>query len=331
MTLSPINSKIISVLILSIVLALGLTNGRAGAQTANAIDFDVEVIPLNTKKPQQKMIGKLRYRGGVEISSSHSRFGGLSALAVSADRTDFIAISDRGVWIHGLLKYNSNGDLAGVDKLSLIPLRGPNGVKFESAFNGDAESIAQLDDGNMLISFERNHRLLIYGGKQSKVFPSPPGLSKAPSNGGIEALTTLPGNRLLAFAEDLDAGPKGERSAGWLWDKGKWSSLELHRPDGFRPTGAAVDANGDVYILFNLFSFFSGHIVRIHKIAGDSITAGAVLKGELVAEIRSPTSVDNFEGIDIRSNAAGKTFLYLISDDNFNPLQSTLLFMFEIM
>ena len=112
MTPSRIDSKIISVLILGIVLALGLNNGRAGAQTANAIDFEVEIMALNAKKPQQNVIGKLRFRGGVEISSGHSRFGGLSALAVSADRTDFIAISDRGVWIHGLFKYTSNGDLA---------------------------------------------------------------------------------------------------------------------------------------------------------------------------------------------------------------------------
>ena len=42
-------------------------------------------------------------------------------------------------------------------------------------------------------------------------------------------------------------------------------------------------------------------------------------------------TVDNFEGIDVRKGPAGEIFIYLISDDNFNPEQRTLLMMFELM
>jgi len=46
--------------------------------------------------------------------------------------------------------------------------------------------------------------------------------------------------------------------------------------------------------------------------------------------MKSPMIVDNFEGIDIQKGADGKNYIYLISDDNFNPLQNTYLLMFEV-
>jgi hypothetical protein len=46
--------------------------------------------------------------------------------------------------------------------------------------------------------------------------------------------------------------------------------------------------------------------------------------------MKSPLVVDNYEGIDVRAGSDGKNYLYLVSDDNFNPLQNTYLLMFEI-
>jgi hypothetical protein len=42
------------------------------------------------------------------------------------------------------------------------------------------------------------------------------------------------------------------------------------------------------------------------------------------------TNIDNMEGIAVRRGPKGETLLYLISDDNFSPLQRTLLLMFEL-
>ena len=41
-------------------------------------------------------------------------------------------------------------------------------------------------------------------------------------------------------------------------------------------------------------------------------------------------TVDNFEGISARRTRDRRIVLYIISDDNFNPLQRTLLMMFEM-
>ena len=50
----------------------------------------------------------------------------------------------------------------------------------------------------------------------------------------------------------------------------------------------------------------------------------------VVAEWARPSSVDNMEALDIRRAADGALWLYLLSDDNANPLQRTLLMVFRL-
>ncbi len=60
------------------------------------------------------------------------------------------------------------------------------------------------------------------------------------------------------------------------------------------------------------------------------IVPGARLDGAVVAVLRPPLTVDNLEGVAVRRGAAGGTLIYLVSDDNFNPLQRTLLLLFAL-
>ncbi|MEM8724486.1 MAG: esterase-like activity of phytase family protein, partial [Pseudomonadota bacterium] len=45
--------------------------------------------------------------------------------------------------------------------------------------------------------------------------------------------------------------------------------------------------------------------------------------------LRPPLTVDNFEGLAVREQA-GRTFLYIVSDDNFSLNQRSLLMKFEV-
>ena len=47
-----------------------------------------------------------------------------------------------------------------------------------------------------------------------------------------------------------------------------------------------------------------------------------------IATFRAPLSGDNFEGLAVRQEGE-KTFLYIVSDDNFSASQRTLLMKFE--
>ena len=69
---------------------------------------------------------------------------------------------------------------------------------------------------------------------------------------------------------------------------------------------------------------------RLARIAGGAIVPGAVLEGVEIARLSLPLTVDNFEGLAVRRDAAGGLLVYLVSDDNFNPLQRTLLLMFRL-
>ena len=54
-----------------------------------------------------------------------------------------------------------------------------------------------------------------------------------------------------------------------------------------------------------------------------------IVVGQLIAELTLPLNIVNFEGISTRSDVNGGVIIYLISDDNFNSRQRTLLMVFE--
>ena len=69
---------------------------------------------------------------------------------------------------------------------------------------------------------------------------------------------------------------------------------------------------------------------RIRRIDGSHTMSAAELVSTLVAEFRDPIITENFEGIAVREGRNGNAIVYIISDDNFSPLQRTLLMMFEL-
>ena len=54
------------------------------------------------------------------------------------------------------------------------------------------------------------------------------------------------------------------------------------------------------------------------------------MRAEELARLASPYAVDNLEGLAATKGPRGETLLWLISDDNFNPLQRNLLLLFEL-
>ena len=75
-----------------------------GAQ-ADPIVIQARPVLLHSFDPSVTRVGRLEYRGGLQIASPDERFGGLSGLLVSADGRSLTAISDRGYWIQAKLVY----------------------------------------------------------------------------------------------------------------------------------------------------------------------------------------------------------------------------------
>lgn len=311
---------------------------------AEAIEVSALALPFNHSAPLEQGGGRLAYRGGLELRSDAAAFGGFSAARVSADGRRLIALSDRGTWLSATLDYDGEGRLKGVHGAHLAAMKPPPGkVMF------DPEGLALAGDGALIVSTERNHRLLRYAATKDgradpfaldadalaevtpRVLPVPPDFAAMAPNSGIEALERLPDERLLAIEEGReDAGAAVSRV--WLIRAdGTSDRLALNRSANFRPTDAASLPDGDVLVLERRYTKIGGVAARLRLIPSAALKPGATLDGEIIASLIPPVTVDNMEALAVYRAANGELRLLMMSDDNFNAgLQRTLLLQFAL-
>ena len=312
------------------VLAVAVSAAAAADKT---VPLTVESVPLNPKNEGQVRAGALLYRGGIAVRSPDLRFGGFSGLAVSPDGARLTAVSDRGAWFRARIRYDGAGRLAGLAGGRIGPLHGPGGKPLRGP-DADAEALTVLPDGSALVAFERRHRVLRYPAgphpfsRPPVRFPVPAGLAAAPFNGGAETLAHIGDGDLLLLTEGLTRGSGAY--AGWIARKGRWRPVVYARTRGFRPTDAAVLPNGDIAVLERHYRPATGVSARVALLSRNAVAPEKTVRGREFLHLAPPMTVDNFEGISARRGPNGNTVLYILSDDNFNPLQRTLLLMFEM-
>jgi hypothetical protein len=312
----------------------------AGPQNGK-LRIDTQAIFLNPEQPSQTEVGKLNFRAGFVLNSDNANFGGFSGLSLSPDGGSMIAVSDYGDVLRAQLQHDGRDRLQGLSDSEMFRLRGVAGrplSRRSDKRDQDAEAVAGLDDGSYLVSFEVRHRVLRYGSLsgQPSLFATPPGIARAPRNGGLEAMTSLPDGRVLVLSEKFRTTKDGDDGEGdyigWLLAPDGRSLGQVYWPSVgiFRPTDLAALSNGDVLLLQRRFSFGGGVGARLSRIPAARIKAGGRLIDEELAQLVAPMSVDNFEGMAVRRDQNGGWLIYLLSDDNFNPLQRTLLLQFHL-
>ncbi|MCM2256083.1 MAG: esterase-like activity of phytase family protein [Vicinamibacteria bacterium] len=309
------------------LLAAGALAAWAGSASGAAPRLEAVSVPLNADDAAQVRVGRLEYRGGLALSSPQPGFGGLSDVRLTGSTAR--AVSDEGAHFEFGVRIES-GRLVGVGAQATSGmLLDTVGNELDGKANQDAESMARLPDGSLLVGFEQRHRVLRYESLAgpAQAWPTPPGLEGAPRNGGLEAMTALADGRVLALTEELEASGQ---LAAWLWDKDGWAPLRYRAEGDPRPAGAALLPDGDVVVIERSYSPLTGVTARLRRIRAAQIAPGALLEGELLAELKRPLTVDNFEAIEALRGPGGETLLLLLSDDNFNPLQRTLLLLFAL-
>lgn len=325
-------------LVLLALILPTLAWGTSSDGSENVVTY--RPVPLNSERTGMKRLGALTYRGGLVLSSRDENFGGLSSLRITPDGKELLATTDRGHWFSARLLYNESGDLSGLEETHLAPIKLLGGEDAPDA-DHDAESLAYDDKGSLYLGFEHNHRILrlpVSGPEalraqslaqtDANATLSLPDLRRLPRNSGLESLVILRDGRLLAIAE----GKKNsDPSPAWLMtENGTTTSLGYARSARFRPTDATRLPNGDILMLERRFSIVGGVAARLRLIDAEQIRPGAVLDGAVLATFIEPVTVDNMEGIATRQGANGETLVYLLSDDNFNTFQRTLLLMFAL-
>ena len=306
----------------------------AGAQEV-PVTIESSALTLKIDEPKATRVGKLLWRGGLEMRASSRNFGGLSDLHVTPDNSTLTSISDEGAWLVATPRFDDKGMLVGLADARMGQLRGLDGKPIDSKPEADAEAMARLPDGSWLVAFERRHRLWRYSTLTATPLPveGPADIGRQPGNGGIEALAALADGTVIAISEEYSrqagtvVGWIGKLEAGGRY---AWSAFSYATVPDYKPTALAVLPDGSYATLERAFDMVRGVRVRVMRFDAAQLAPGATVRPEELAHLSSPYAVDNLEGLAATRGARGETLLWLMSDDNFNPLQRNILMLFEI-
>jgi hypothetical protein len=329
---------------LAVLVSAVALRSRTSLPADSPVALDVTAVPLDASDPSRSAVGQLHYLGGLRLRSADPRFGGLSDLRVSPDGARLVAISDCGHGFTAALSYDAGGRLAGVADPRLVALTGPDGRPL-AVGDKDAESLVAVD-GDLEVGFEGRGKVLAYGtdppfAGPGRPLPIPKGLEGCGRNTGLEAMTdTGDGRRLLVCEGRKDASTT---VPAWIGHGEAWTEREYPllfdggwAGEPFRPTGAALLPDGDLLVVERRFPPIGARLVRLPREVLDG--RGALAPRE-IARLEAPLTLDNFEGVEARRDASGRTIVYLLSDDNNcaktpgsrgTGLQRTLLLMFAL-
>jgi hypothetical protein len=231
------------------------------------------------------------------------------------------------------LVLREDGRPVGLTDLRTGRLRDGAGKQLARGYAGDAEGLARLPDGSWLVSFERWHRLRAFRGLNGPgaYVEAPPGLDRAPFNGGVEALAVLADGAWLLVTENMPGGGADRRlRRAWLGGPGAWTAVSYRAGEGFDPADAAALPDGGAVVLerrFSLFGGFGGRVVRLAAAQLRGAEPGAVLEGEGILSLSPPLPTENYEAVAVARHS-GRTLLAVLADDNENMLQRSLSLLF---
>jgi hypothetical protein len=295
-------------------------------------------------RPDAIRFGRLEFRGGLVLTSSSSGFGGWSGLVMAPDGKRLLGVTDVGSWITAEVAYDGFRPVR-LERARLGPLLGTGGRPLDGKTEADAESVTLLDgtleNGTVLIGFERHHRIERYPvragtlGAPAGTLKLPAEARRMPNNQGIEALAILKGGphkgSVVAFAERFTRG--SGYHTGWLWiGAGEPQRIQLKDIDGYNVTDAAALPDGGLLVLERYFRWSEGVRMRLRHLAAGQIAPGARITGTTLLQCDSSFEIDNMEGLGVHRGAGGEIVLTLVSDDNFNSLlQRTVLLQFALL
>ncbi|MCK5810480.1 MAG: esterase-like activity of phytase family protein [Cocleimonas sp.] len=261
----------------------------------------------------------------------------LSGLAWDGNKQRLYAISDSGYLYH--LKITiQQGKLVKAKVLNAYQLRDEKGEPFRGKYR-DSEGLTLKRNNKgvvteLIISFERKFRLIRFNlqGQQLGKIRLPKILRNKQhyksKNKGLESVTLHPQYGIITAAElPLKTAPKNYQtlysSKGKVWH----FKLSAHRNSSV--TGLETLPNGDVLVLERAYNgLFAAMIISLRQVKLSECNQLRQCKVEDRAVLSSVDGwrVDNFEGL---THYQGNQYL-MVSDDNENPMQNTVLVLFEL-
>ena len=283
----------------------------------------------------------LVFKGGLELHSAADTFGGLSAVGFTGSAGKLVMVSDRGNFVSGQLIYDEAGAPLSLVGVTIDPIQNSKGADLPRAFARDAEALSIIERPNnqsiARVGFENLTRVADYHleagvptGPATEVI-IPEWLTKTRTNESLEAVCVAPATSPIAgstllLTEGVIIGDG--LHAAWLLGKNDKGPVSYRSGDVTSPTDCAFLPNGDLLVLERgvVLVNFAARLVRIK--AAD-VKPGAEMQGDVLFEATGG-DLDNMEGLAVHQTQAGGTRITLVSDNNFNDWERSLLLEFAL-
>lgn len=265
-------------------------------------------------------------RGVYDWDEELPGFGGFSGLVITDDGQSLIAASDAGDLFRARISRDADGRISEIKSTWMGRFLDNFGAPVEG-FTADAEALALGADGTVHVAFESYTR--IAGFRPPDMMPEAESdwdrFKRFWGNEGFEALAITPDGQLLVVIEGATENPPGFRT--FLGKGGEWvPGPVLPVTDDFAAVGADFGPDGKFYLLERRIDMLARFSTRIRRFdyAQDGFRAEETLMTS------DPGALDNMEGISLWTDAGGQVVVSLISDDNFLPIQDTLVVEFTL-
>jgi hypothetical protein len=283
----------------------------------------------------------LIFRGGLEMHSATDTFGGLSAIGFTGPEGKLVMVSDRGHFVSGRLLYDEAGAPLALAGVTIDPIQNSKGADLPRAFARDAEGLTIIDrpDNNSVVrvGFENLTRVADY--RLENGVPTGPAidvtipdwLSQTRTNQSLEAVCLAPpaspiaGSTLLLTEGVID---NDGNHSGWLLGKADKGPLSYRSGEGTDPSDCAFLPNGDLLVLERGVSLIS-FAVRLVRIRAENVKPGSNMTGDVLFS-GVGGDLDNMEGLAVHQLPSGEIRIAMVSDDNFNDWERSLLLEFSL-
>lgn len=284
-----------------------------------------EPVRFHAEQPAANRAGALEFLGGWALTSDDPRFGAISAIHVEGGMA--LALSDAGDLLRFALPETAGFGAVDVARLA----EGPWPVRRKA--DRDAEGL-MVSGGEAWVLWENRREVWRYGRDwRARSGSRPMAMRRFGRNAGAEAIVRLADGRFLILSETASGQPGLYRGLLFGGDPAvphtPNAPLLYRPPEGFRATDAALLPGGRLLVLNRRLNISEGLGAALTLIDPATIRPGATIEGREIARLEWPLALDNMEALSV-TREGGRTILWIASDDNFNPLQRTLLLRFAL-
>lgn len=327
------------ILLLALMLELLISACAAREFAATPISLDDQASP-GAVYAGVRLLGALRLS---DAPINGLRLCGLSGLAWDEDADLLYALSDEGRLFHLRPEFDGQDFLSGLRPVAAYPLRDAAGAPLRAPFD-DSEGLALRngdngvpDDAELLVSFEVKPRVVRYSPRgEWRGEETLPALLRNPrnyrdNNQTLEAITLDPHWGVLVGVETpLRDDPIGQ--ARIFTREGRFWNYPLGNAPGSALVDMVMLPDGGLLTLERAFVNPLRPLIislrRTEPLPAPGTNPAARLKVTDVAVFDSSQGwlLDNFEGLTRHRDQR----FFMVSDDNCNAWQATLLVYFEL-